>query len=93
MCMSSVISASLRWEGSMSESSEAYVASSAAVRDAYSGADGLLSERREDGDVNDEFIALCVCDAISRLIFGANAVALDMSRTSVGRTYLPSDWV
>ena len=77
----------------MSESSEAYVVSSAAVRGVYSGGDGLLSERREDGDVIGVFIASCVCDTISRLVFGPKAVALDMSRTRVGRTYLPSDWV
>lgn len=89
MWMSSVISARRRCEG-RTDGSAGLLSSEGVVRGpkGSGSVEGLESERTEDGEI-DWFIGC----AEEKLDDGTEAVARDMSSTSIGRTYLPSDCV
>ena len=83
--MSSVISARRRCEG-RTEVSEVSSTAGGEVR----GDEGLASARTAEGDMGESTSRAA---GVDRSCLTVKAVACDMSRTSMGRTYLPSDWV
>ncbi len=91
--MSSVISANRRWEGRICASIEGYGGSfAAAVSGFVSGEEGFKSESIFEGEMELLMFGVTDVEALRRA-FGAKAVARDMSKTSMGRICLPSDWV
>lgn len=90
VCINSVISASRLCDGRISESPGRYRASSEADRGRFSA--GFASFSKKSGEM-DELTVCCEGGGHSLGNFGVRAVARDMSSTSIGRTYFPSDCV
>lgn len=91
--MSSVISASRRWEGRMSVSDVASVSVGVGVV-----VDGLTSRRMDIGDMDVSIGIDCIGEAFCWFGGGMGAlghryVARDMSSTIRGRMCFPSAWV
>lgn len=85
--MSSVISASRRWEGRTSLSEPGCDEKSAW------GEEGLASARTLRGDIEESIVIGSVCGDEDSGALGHNEVALDISKTIKGRTCFPSDCV
>lgn len=89
VCISSVISASRRCEGNMSE------LSNVSNPDGESGLEfdkGFVSDRIVEGDIGSSIIE-AVDTEVGLGALGVVEIALDMRRTIRGRTCFPSDFV